>query len=146
MEGHSEALRFEQAAAARDKLRAVERTMEQQKMAAFSRAEHDVVGMAREEDEACIQVMQVRSGKLIGREHFIVEGARDAGADVVLGSENYEEDVRFNGEAATFMGVWVLPNANSLDVIASSSFRIDAMRLGGSSECNLRQFSSNSPL
>jgi multidrug efflux pump len=38
-------------------------------------------------------------------------------ADVVLGAENYEEDVRFNGETATFMGVWVLPTANSLDVI-----------------------------
>jgi len=38
-------------------------------------------------------------------------------ADVVLGAENYEEDVRFNGEAATFMGVWVLPTANALDVI-----------------------------
>ena len=40
-------------------------------------------------------------------------------ADVVLGAENYEEEVRFNGETATFMGVWVLPTANSLDVIAS---------------------------
>jgi len=39
-------------------------------------------------------------------------------ADVVLGAENYEEDVRFNGETATFMGIWVLPNANSLGVIA----------------------------
>ncbi len=39
-------------------------------------------------------------------------------ADVVLGAENYEEDVRFNGETATFMGIWVLPTANSLDVIA----------------------------
>jgi multidrug efflux pump len=38
-------------------------------------------------------------------------------ADVVLGAENYESDVRFNGETATFMGVWVLPTANSLDVI-----------------------------
>ena len=38
-------------------------------------------------------------------------------ADVVLGSENYEEEVRFNGEAATFMGIWVLPTANTLDVI-----------------------------
>jgi excinuclease ABC subunit C len=86
MEGHSDALRFEQAATTRDKLRAVERTMEQQKMAAFSRAEHDVIGMAREEDEACIQVMQVRNGKLIGREHFIVEGARDVTDAEVLGS------------------------------------------------------------
>jgi multidrug efflux pump len=38
-------------------------------------------------------------------------------ADVVLGAENYEEEVRFNGETATFMGVWVLPTANSLEVI-----------------------------
>jgi multidrug efflux pump len=40
-------------------------------------------------------------------------------ADVVLGAENYDEDVRFNGETAVFMGVWVLPTANSLDVIDS---------------------------
>jgi excinuclease ABC subunit C len=86
MNANSEALRYEQAAISRDKLRAVERTMEQQKMAAFSRAEHDVIGMAREEDEACIQVMQVRNGKLIGREHFIVEGARDVTDSEVLGS------------------------------------------------------------
>jgi multidrug efflux pump len=39
-------------------------------------------------------------------------------ADVELGAENYEQDIRFNGESATFMGVWVLPTANSLDVIA----------------------------
>jgi multidrug efflux pump len=39
-------------------------------------------------------------------------------ADVVLGSETYTEDVRFSGEQAVFMGVWVLPNANTLDVMA----------------------------
>ena len=38
-------------------------------------------------------------------------------ADVVLGAEDYESDVRFNGQGATFMGIWVLPTANSLDVI-----------------------------
>jgi multidrug efflux pump len=38
-------------------------------------------------------------------------------ADVVLGAENYDQEVRFNGDAATFMGVWVLPTANTLDVI-----------------------------
>jgi len=38
-------------------------------------------------------------------------------ADVVLGAANYDEDVRFNGQTATFMGVWVLPTANSLEVI-----------------------------
>ncbi len=38
-------------------------------------------------------------------------------ADVVLGAETYEQDVRMNGQRAVFMGVWVLPSANSLDVI-----------------------------
>src|SRR5467141_1972136 len=38
-------------------------------------------------------------------------------ADVVLGSEDYNTEVRFSGERAVFMGIWVLPNANSLDVI-----------------------------
>ncbi len=38
-------------------------------------------------------------------------------ADVVLGAENYDQDVLFNGESATFMGIWVLPTANALDVI-----------------------------
>jgi excinuclease ABC subunit C len=84
MEANADALRFEQAAVARDKLRAVERTIEQQKMAAYSRAEHDVVGMAREEGEACLQLFVVRNGKMIGREHFILENARDAtDADVL---------------------------------------------------------------
>ena len=40
-------------------------------------------------------------------------------ADIALGAENYDQDVRFNGETATFMGVWVLPTANSLEVIRS---------------------------
>jgi multidrug efflux pump len=38
-------------------------------------------------------------------------------ADVELGAESYDEDVRFSGSKATFMGIWVLPTANSLDVI-----------------------------
>src|ERR1700750_1047939 len=38
-------------------------------------------------------------------------------ADVVLGAEDYNTEVRFSGEKAVFMGIWVLPNANSVDVI-----------------------------
>jgi multidrug efflux pump len=38
-------------------------------------------------------------------------------ADIVLGAESYEDDVRFSGQKATFMGVWPLPNANTLDVV-----------------------------
>ena len=38
-------------------------------------------------------------------------------ADVALGAEDYDSEVSFSGERAVFMGIWVLPNANSLDVI-----------------------------
>jgi multidrug efflux pump len=49
-------------------------------------------------------------------------------ADVVLGAENYEQDVRFNGDRATFMGIWVLPTANSLDVIRKVREAIPAIQ------------------
>ena len=38
-------------------------------------------------------------------------------ADVVLGAEDYDTEVRFSGQTAVFMGIWSLPNANSIDVI-----------------------------
>ncbi len=37
--------------------------------------------------------------------------------DIVLGAEDYDTEVRFSGQTAVFMGIWPLPNANSLDVI-----------------------------
>jgi multidrug efflux pump len=49
-------------------------------------------------------------------------------ADVQLGAENYDQDVRFNGETATFMGIWVLPTANSLDVIKEVRKQIPAIQ------------------
>ena len=49
-------------------------------------------------------------------------------ADVVLGAETYDEDVRFNGESATFMGIWVLPTANSLEVIKQVRNEIPQIR------------------
>src|SRR5213082_3279116 len=49
-------------------------------------------------------------------------------ADVVLGAETYDEDVRFNGESATFMGIWVLPTANSLEVIKNVRDAIPGIR------------------
>ena len=48
-------------------------------------------------------------------------------ADVVLGAEDYDQDVKFNGESATFMGIWVLPTANSLDVIGRLPYRPDSL-------------------
>ena len=49
-------------------------------------------------------------------------------ADVVLGSEDYDEEVRFSGETATFMGIWTLPTANSLEVVGQVREAIPEIR------------------
>ena len=49
-------------------------------------------------------------------------------ADVVLGADTYDQDVRLSGEKAVFMVVWVLPNANSLDVIGRVRKEVDIIR------------------
>lgn len=49
-------------------------------------------------------------------------------ADVQLGSESYNAEVRFSGQTATFMGIWPLPNANSLDVIALVREEMEAIQ------------------
>jgi multidrug efflux pump len=49
-------------------------------------------------------------------------------AKVELGAESYDAEVRFSGESAVFMGVWVLPDANALDVIADVREEMDAIQ------------------
>ncbi len=49
-------------------------------------------------------------------------------ADVELGAEDYDSEVRFSGERAVFMGIWVLPNANSLDVIKRARAEMESIQ------------------
>ena len=49
-------------------------------------------------------------------------------ADVVLGAEDYDTEVRFSGQTAVFMGIWTLPNANSLDVIRRIRTEMESIR------------------
>ena len=51
-------------------------------------------------------------------------------ADVVLGAEDYDSEVHFSGQTATFMGIWPLPNANSLDVIKGVRTEMESIRRG----------------
>jgi multidrug efflux pump len=49
-------------------------------------------------------------------------------ADVVLGAEDYDAEVHFSGQTAVFMGIWPLPNANSIDVIRRVSTEMAAIQ------------------
>jgi multidrug efflux pump len=51
-------------------------------------------------------------------------------ADVVLGAEDYDAEVHFSGQTATFMGIWPLPNANALDVIKRVRTEMESIQRG----------------
>ncbi|MGA8576040.1 MAG: excinuclease ABC subunit UvrC [Candidatus Cybelea sp.] len=70
----AEHLNFEAAARLRDRIVAVRRVTEEQKVVWKSRLDMDLFGIARAQGQACMQVFLVRGGKLIGQEHFILEG------------------------------------------------------------------------
>ncbi|MBA2373926.1 MAG: excinuclease ABC subunit UvrC [Chloroflexi bacterium] len=86
MDAAAERTDYERAAVVRDKIRAIERTMESQKMAAFANTELDLVGLARQDNQAAIQLFVIRNGKLVGRDVFLLDAAREATDGEVLGS------------------------------------------------------------
>jgi excinuclease ABC subunit C len=77
---------FEAAARLRDRIIAVRRTIEAQKVVSRSRVDVDLLALARAQGQACVQVFLVRDGKLLGQEYFILEGAAET-TDAELYSE-----------------------------------------------------------
>ena len=69
------ALQFERAALLRDRYRALQQVMEHQAIISTAALNQDVIAIARDEAHACVEVFFVRHGKLLGREHFVLEGA-----------------------------------------------------------------------
>ena len=84
MQEASESTEYERAAALRDKVRAVERTMESQKMAAHATTEEDVLGLARQDTQAAVQLFAVRGGKMVGRDVFLLDAPRETDDAAVL--------------------------------------------------------------
>jgi len=84
MRSASERQEYERAGTLRDKVRSIERTMESQKMAAFARTELDLIGLARDGNQAAVQLFVIRNGKLIGRDVFLLDAMREAPDEEVL--------------------------------------------------------------
>ena len=70
-------LNYEAAARLRDRIVAVRRVTEGQKVVWRSRIDMDLIASARAQGQACMQVFLVRGGKLLGQEHFILDGVTD---------------------------------------------------------------------
>jgi excinuclease ABC subunit C len=76
----AEHFNFEAAARLRDRIIAVRRVTETQKVVWRSRIDMDLIAVARAQGQACMQVFMVRGGKLLGQEHFILDGTGDVPA------------------------------------------------------------------
>jgi excinuclease ABC subunit C len=102
----SDHLEYEKAATFRDQVSAIERVMEKQKVISPDQIDSDVIAMARSEREACVQIFFIRSGKLIGREYFILEGTEDEPDHEILS----QFITQFYNEAANVPCEMLLPN------------------------------------
>ena len=77
MKNASKKLDFEQAAYLRDRIQAIERVSEKQKVSNISENNIDVIGIAKSELEICIEIFFVRGSKMIGREHYFYNDLKD---------------------------------------------------------------------
>ena len=73
----AESLEFERAARLRDQVQAIQRVSEDQKVVSLRNQDMDVIAMAQERNEAWVEAFFIRKGKLVGRDHFIMDGALD---------------------------------------------------------------------
>ena len=87
MDQASEDLEFERAAVLRDRIKAVEKVAEEQRITVDANpiSDMDVIAMAQGNNESWVEVFFIRKGKLIGRDHFFMEGTKEDSVELVLG-------------------------------------------------------------
>ena len=78
------ALQFERAAHLRDRYQALQQVMERQRVITTAATNQDVIALARDDGNICVEVFFVRNGKLLGREFFMMEGGNGEDEEAVV--------------------------------------------------------------
>lgn len=86
MEKAAEELNFEKAAEIRDQLQAIEQVIARQKIVSGRFDDLDVINYARSINLTCVQIFFVREGKILGRDHFFLEGTEGTGDQEIIAS------------------------------------------------------------
>ena len=96
----SKKMEYEKAQELRDKIYAIDRISQRQKVSNISENDIDVIGLARKDEEVCIEIFYVRNSKMIGRDHYIFKGLEDEEDSEIISSfiKQY------------YMGRQILPN------------------------------------
>ncbi|TME86691.1 MAG: excinuclease ABC subunit UvrC [Chloroflexi bacterium] len=124
MESAADTLEFERAAALRDRLTAIDRTLDRQEVHAYKGDDFDVLAAAIDEGDAVVQLFRVRDGTIVGRDHFALEGSEGAGAPEVIASF-----LRQHYSAATMLPPEIVTPATLPDAPALEAFLTE--RRGG---------------
>ncbi len=77
MKAAAQQLQFEKSALLRDQIQAIEKVIEGQRIAITLRGEQDIIALAQDGSQAYVEIFLVRNNKLIGRDHFIMEGIHE---------------------------------------------------------------------
>lgn len=113
MESQAESLEFEKAAVLRDKILAVDKINEKQKIVIGNCENEDFINLYVDEKDVCLQVFFLRDGKIVGREHFILNDEADA-----LGSDLIEGFIkRFYGGTAFIPKTIYVPFINESEIL-----------------------------
>ena len=86
MKAAAQQLRFERAALLRDQIEAIERVIEGQKIAVRLQGEKDVIALAQDQEQAHVELFLVRNSKLVGRDHFTMEGIQGEPPEQIMTS------------------------------------------------------------
>jgi excinuclease ABC subunit C len=98
MEAAAENLEFERAGKLRDQLNSIKQIVERQKVISTTTGDQDIMAVVADEAGACVQMFFIRSGKLIGQEHFLLDGTDSEGGLTEATSEflkQYYQDASF---------------------------------------------------
>lgn len=79
-------MEYEKAQDLRDKIYAIERISQKQKVSNISENDIDVIGLARKDEEVCIEIFYVRNSKMVGRDHYIFKGLEDEENQEIISS------------------------------------------------------------
>lgn len=96
MEEAAEELNFEKAALLRDQINSIKRIEHKQAVLNSSMEDQDIIAYSRSENDTLIQVYFVRIGKLVGREHFLLEDTGDIEIEKII----YDFLLQFYADAA----------------------------------------------
>jgi excinuclease ABC subunit C len=80
----AEELKFEEAALMRDRVKAINRVLEKQRVVSTGMEDQDVIGLAREKGDACVMLLTIRGGKVLGQQDYVMQGTQDESEAEIL--------------------------------------------------------------